>query len=294
MSFVGFNEAANQSLLAGYTKSAGVNNLKFDQKYVDAWSSFKYDTFSTTPNTPAFGGNVLNSNPISTNTSAWTFITPPQSVSYSVDSDVQRVEIFGTNTPPVVASSSGMRDLTLSEALMEGFTIGKAIQKHLNDLEKLMDVTVNSESGFVSVPVYKVFAGEKDYGMYVIEKIEVDEQLRDNQGNATRAIVGVSLKEVPEYQVGTGIDQAGSSTGGQAQDPSKYTNQSAQQDAKTKAANAQKTATAKVGNNPVTNASPAAQVSQTSAASQAKQPVAAIQGSLPGSQADVSAVNFRG
>jgi hypothetical protein len=85
-----------------------------------------------------------------------------------------------------------------------------------------MDVEVNSESGFVNVPVYNAFAGGKDYGLYIIEQIEVDEQMRDLQGRATRAMVGVSLKQVPKYQVGTGVDQAGASTGGQALDASKF------------------------------------------------------------------------
>jgi hypothetical protein len=122
-----------------------------------------------------------------------------------------------------VASSRGMRDLQLTEALIEGFTLGKSVQKELDNLENLMNVEVNSESGFVSVPVYNVSAGGKSYGLYVIESIDVEEQMRDLQGRATRAMVGVALKQVPKYQVGSGIDQAGSSTAGQALDASKFT-----------------------------------------------------------------------
>jgi hypothetical protein len=42
-------------------------------------------------------------------------------------------------------------------------------------------------------------------------------------------MVGVSLKQVPAYQVGTGVDQAGSSTGGQALDASKFNTEAAKQ-----------------------------------------------------------------
>jgi hypothetical protein len=115
-----------------------------------------------------------------------------------------------------------------------------------------MNVEVNSESGFVSVPVYNVFAGGKDYGLYIIEQIDVDEQMRDLQGRATRAMVGVSLKQVPAYQVGTGIDQAGASTGGQALDASKFTQADKQadkvkKDRKNVKASAQSTAAATAG-----------------------------------------------
>jgi hypothetical protein len=105
---------------------------------------------------------------------------------------------------------------------MEGFTLGKSVQKNLDDLENLMNVEVDSKNGFVNVPIYSVYAGGKTYGKYIIEHVEIDEQLRDTQGKATRASVGVTLKQVPEYQVGTGVDQAGASTGGQALDASRF------------------------------------------------------------------------
>jgi hypothetical protein len=102
---------------------------------------------------------------------------------------------------------------------MEGFTLGKSVQPHIDRLGALMNVTLD-EQGFVGVPVYEVFSGPdgggKSYGLYVIEQVEIEEQMRDISGMATRASVSVSLKQVPKYQVGTGVDQAGASTGGGA------------------------------------------------------------------------------
>jgi hypothetical protein len=226
---------AAYSAISDYASATGIGNVNLNDyaiKSFDADSAgFLDKAFSTSPNFPDFGGNVLSSNPVSTNSDAWVFITAPGSVQWNVNANVERVDIFGTNTPPVVASSRGMRDLQLTEALIEGFTLGKSVQKELDNLENLMNVEVNSESGFVSVPVYNVSAGGKSYGLYVIESIDVEEQMRDLQGRATRAMVGVALKQVPKYQVGSGIDQAGSSTAGQALDASKFT-QKDKQDAK--------------------------------------------------------------
>jgi hypothetical protein len=226
---------AAYNAISDYSKATGIGNINLSDyaiKSFDADAASLLDKpFSTSPNFPDFGGNVLSSNPISTNSDAWVFITAPGSVQWNVSANVERVDIFGTNAPPVVASSRGMRDLQLTEALIEGFTLGKSVQKELDNLENLMNVEVNSESGFVSVPVYNVSAGGKSYGLYVIESIDIDEQMRDLQGRATRAMVGVSLKQVPQYQVGSGIDQAGSSTAGQALDASKFT-QADKQDAK--------------------------------------------------------------
>jgi hypothetical protein len=207
---------------ADYLNNAGLGSTKFDQSLFGTDSSLEKSAFSV-GGVPDYGGDLLASPPGSGGGEAWVFITAPGSVQWNVSSDVQRIDIFGTNAPPVTASSRGMRDLQLTEALMEGFTLGKAVQNELDQLEKLMNVEVNSKDGFVSVPVYDVKAGGKSYGLYVIESIDVDEQMRDLQGRATRAMVGVSLKQVPLYQVGNGIDQAGAASGGQALDASKFT-----------------------------------------------------------------------
>jgi len=230
------NASTNYSAdIAKYFDGAGIgdlglNKVVFDDKIgAAAFEKISPGAWSTSPNIPDFGGDLLAANPTSGDSNAWTFITAPQSVSYSVSAEVQRVDVFGTNTPPVIASSRGMRDLTLTEALMEGFTLGKSVQKNLDDLENLMNVQLDQKEGFVNVPVYNVFAGGKDYGLYIIEQVEVEEQMRDLQGRATRAMVGVSLKQVPKYQVGTGTDQAGASTGGQALDASKFNTEASKQ-----------------------------------------------------------------
>ena len=210
------------SVIQDYSSASGISNVKFDTAAYDQLNNFDFSKASV-GGVPDYGGDVLNSNPVSGSGDAWVFITAPGSVSWNVSSEVQRINIFGTNSPPVVASSRGMRDLTLSEALIEGFTLGKSVQKELDNLEALMDVEVNSKDGFVNVPVYNVMAGGKSYGKYVIESIDIDEQMRDLQGRATRAMVGVTLKQVPAYQVNSGVDQAGSASSGQALDASKFT-----------------------------------------------------------------------
>jgi hypothetical protein len=149
---------------------------------------------------------------------SWTFITAPEDVSWDIANNAQRVDIFGTNNPPVVAGSRGMRDLTLGNALVEGFQRNLAIEGKVAALEQLMNYNLNSSDGYVSVPVYQVWASEKSYGgpdaYYIIKDIKVKETMRDLKGNATRAYVDISLMQVPKYQVGTGRDQASQVTAG--------------------------------------------------------------------------------
>jgi hypothetical protein len=261
----GFN--GNVSDLGNYSASSGLTDLKLNSDFTSYWAADNAKVFeqpfSTSPNVPDYQGDLLASNPVSGDSDAWTFITAPQSVSYSVSASVQRVDIFGTNEAPIIASSRGMRDLTLTDALMEGFTLGKSIQKNLDDLENLMNVEVDSKNGFVNVPIYSVYAGGKTYGKYIIEQVDIDEQMRDTQGKATRAMVGVTFKQVPEYQVGTGVDQAGASTGGQALDASKINTSTDKQASKIKkdgktttASTAATNAANKAGDGTNTNPSP--------------------------------------
>lgn len=146
----------------------------------------------------------------------WTFITAPEDVSWDVANSVNRVDMFGTNNPPIVSGSRGMRDLTLGNSLVEGFVRGVSLEGKVSALEKLMDYGLNSSEGFVSVPVYQVWANNKSYGgsnaYYTIKSVKVKEAMRDLQGNATRAYVDVSLMQVPAYQVNSGRDQASQAT----------------------------------------------------------------------------------
>jgi hypothetical protein len=150
--------------------------------------------------------------------SGWTFITAPEEVSWDVANNAQRVDIFGTNNPPVVAGSRGMRDLTLGNALVEGFVRNVQVEGKVAALESLMNYGLNASDGFVSVPVYQVWANSKSYGgseaYYIIKDVRVKEAMRDLRGNATRAYVDISLMQVPAYQVNTGRDQASQTTSG--------------------------------------------------------------------------------
>lgn len=149
---------------------------------------------------------------------SWTFITAPEDVSWDIANNASRVDIFGTNNPPVVAGSRGMRDLTLSNSLVEGFVRGVSLEGKVAALENLLNYSLNSSEGFVSVPVYQVWASNKSYGgakgFFIIKDVKVKEAMRDLQGNVTRAYVDVSLMQVPEYQVNSGRDQASEATAG--------------------------------------------------------------------------------
>jgi hypothetical protein len=146
----------------------------------------------------------------------WTFICAPEDVSWNIANAANRVDIFGTNNPPVVAGTKGMRDLTLGNALVEGFTRNVTIEGKVAALEKLMSYSLNTSDGFVSVPVYQVWANSKSYGgsqaYFIIKDVRVKESMRDLQGNATRAYVDISLMQVPAYQINSGRDQASKST----------------------------------------------------------------------------------
>ena len=152
------------------------------------------------------------------NYAGWSFITAPEDVSWDIANQANRVDIFGTNNPPVVAGSRGMRDLTLGNALVEGFVRNVTIEGKITSLEKLMNYSLNTSDGYVSVPVYQVWANEKSYGgsnaYYIIKDIKVKETMRDLKGNATRAFVDISLMQVPAYQVQSGRDQASQVTAG--------------------------------------------------------------------------------
>ena len=54
--------------------------------------------------------------------------------------------------------------------------------------------------------MWHVYAGNKSYGMYVINSVSVNESIRTQEGLAARATVDLDLQEVSPYQVSTGID----------------------------------------------------------------------------------------
>ena len=151
----------------------------------------------------------------------WTFICAPEDISWNIANASNRVEIFGTNNPPVTAGTKGMRDLSLNNSLVEGFVRKVTVEAKIASLEKLLLYSLNSSDGFVSVPVYEIWANSKSYGgssgsagYFIFKDIKVNEKLRDLKGNTTRATVDVSFTQVPAYQVNTGRDSANKTTGG--------------------------------------------------------------------------------
>ena len=177
----------------GFASKLNLSNIKFDKVSELAFNPIAFDP----------GINILRD-------AGWSFITAPENVSWDVANQATRVDIFGTNSPPVVAGTRGMRDLSLGNSLVEGFVRGVTVEGKIAALEKLMNYNLNPTDGFVSVPVYQVTANDKVYGngFFIIKDIKIQEKMRDLKGNATRALVDISLMEVPEYQVNSGRDQA--------------------------------------------------------------------------------------
>jgi hypothetical protein len=203
--------------------------------YSSAFSpSFAANTFSTTPieginygaaknfnldNINFDAANSLNLNPqaydpgfnVYSSAESWTFITAPGSIEWDLSNEVNRVDMFGTNNAPLISGTRGMRELTLSDCLVEGFARGVTVEGKIAALEKLLDYTLNTEAGYVNVPVYQLWKNQHAYGQtgyFVLKSVKIREHLRDLNGHATRAKVDISMIQVPEYQVGSGRDQA--------------------------------------------------------------------------------------
>jgi hypothetical protein len=128
-----------------------------------------------------------------------------------------RIQIFGANQAPVVSGVKGMRDLTLNNAVVEGFNRGKTVEDKIIMLESMLDMTLDTQKKYVQVPVYRVSANSKIYGQgltdrgfFIIKSIKVQEKIRDLNGKTTRAMVDISLTQVPPYQVDSGRDIASS------------------------------------------------------------------------------------
>lgn len=178
----------------------------FDRSLV---GDFKNASFGTSDNVPV-------SQPFSpqpSGTQSWNFIVAPSEIAWGSNAEVNVQKIFGTNTPPVVVGTKGMRELKLGDALVEGFSRGVTVEGKIAALEALMNFTLNNSAGFVNVPVYQVKANSKLYGgsdggFFVMKEIGVKEMIRDLSGNTTRAKVDISFTQVPAYQVDSGLDQA--------------------------------------------------------------------------------------
>lgn len=146
---------------------------------------------------------------------SWKFICPPEEISWETTAQSDRVQIFGANKAPVISGVKSMRELTLNNAVVEGFCRNKAVEDKVVFLEKLMDMALGPNNAYVQVPVYRVTANSKIYGQggndggfFIIKSIRVQEKMRDLSGRTTRATVDISMTQVPPYQVDTGRDIA--------------------------------------------------------------------------------------
>jgi len=177
----------------GFASKLNLSNINFNKANALTFNPIAFD-----PGVNLFGD------------AGWSFITAPENVSWDIANQANRVDIFGTNSPPVVAGTRGMRDLSLGNSLVEGFVRGVTVEGKIAALQDLMNYRLNPTDGFVSVPVYQVTANDKVYGngYFIIKDIKIQEKMRDLKGDTTRALVDISLMEVPEYQVNSGRDQA--------------------------------------------------------------------------------------
>ena len=136
----------------------------------------------------------------------WYFITPPQSVTWEKSSKTSTIDTYGTNNPYLNYGSTSLRKLSLTDAMLEGFSDGKEVEDNVIKLEACMQMIIDEGSGFTSPYCWHVFAGDKSYGTYIIESVNVEEQMRDMTGKATRATVSLNLQEVSSYQISSGTD----------------------------------------------------------------------------------------
>jgi hypothetical protein len=204
-----YPDAFSPSFLSAYSLPADAVPQIFDSKTIESFKDIKFDasTFELL-DVDAYSTDLGLA---STSGEGWKFICAPEDISWDTSNAVNRIGIFGTNNPPVVSGSRGMRDLSLGSALVEGFTRNVTIETKIQALENLLNYDLNTSDGFVSVPVYQIWANQKAYGnsgYFVMKDVKVKESMRDLKGDATRATVDVSFVEVPEYQVNSGRDLA--------------------------------------------------------------------------------------
>lgn len=160
-------------------------------------------------------------------TDSWKFICAPSQVSWDSSMDLSRLQIYGTNKAPVIPGAKGMRELTLSDAVVEGFNRGKNVEAKILLLEKLMNISISQKTqgskkvGLIDYPVYRVYAQNKIYGLeegkegyFMIKSVKVKETLRDLTGRTTRATVDISFIQVPSYQVESGRDAGSAAISG--------------------------------------------------------------------------------
>ncbi len=146
--------------------------------------------------------------------SEWYFITAPGDVSWTKDSVTNEVATYGTNNPYLNYGTTKLRALTLGNAMVEGFSDSKQVEDNIVQLEACMRMIIEEGSGYAAPYCWKVYAGGKSYGTFIITSVSVNETMRDMGGKATRAFVDVEFQEVAPYQVTSGIDITSTATTG--------------------------------------------------------------------------------
>ena len=219
---ISYNQFSSVFSLPNYT-GIEFDNQQFE-KFLDIGINIATDAkqFWTPLGLAPSAGAVAGDSSSMGENSSWTFITAPKDISWETANAANRVPMFGTNNPPMVAGTRGMRDLSIGNALVEGFVRNVTVEDKVRALEDLANYSLNGSDGFVSVPVYQLWAENKSYGgtrdvqtgYFIIKSIRVHELMRDLRGSATRSMVDITLNEVPEYQVNSGRDIASQATGG--------------------------------------------------------------------------------
>lgn len=163
----------------------------------------------------------------------WYFITAPQSVTWSKDSNNSMIDTYGTNNPYLHYGTTKLRQLNLNNSMLEGFSAGVAVEGNVRALEQCMQMVIDDEVGYVAPYCWHVYAAGKKYGTFIIQNVNITEDMRDNSGNAVRANVDVSLQEVSPYQIATGEDITSEAiTGGFSEEVDKQLQESQKQDQK--------------------------------------------------------------
>jgi len=167
----------------------------------------------------AFGGaaplnedatSIQNKDTLADIPKSWYFVTAPQDVNWSKEGKVATADTYGTNTPYVLYGSTSLRKLTLSNAMIEGFSDRRTVEANIVALETCMNMVI--QKGYTAPFCWKVYAGGKSYGTFIISGVKVKEVMRDLRGFATRAFVDIDLQQVPDYQVNSGRDLASKAT----------------------------------------------------------------------------------
>ncbi len=154
--------------------------------------------------------SIQNKDTIDDIPKSWYFVTAPQDINWSKEGKVATADTYGTNTPYVLYGSTSLRKLTLSNAMIEGFSDRKTVEANIVALETCMNMVI--QKGYTAPFCWKAYAGGKSYGTFIITGVKVKEVMRDMRGFATRAFVDIELQQVPDYQVNSGRDLASKAT----------------------------------------------------------------------------------